>query len=161
MVKYRLCAAAVVFNKEGKVLLGNRIDTTDKAWQFPQGGIEKGETPKDAAKRELFEETGIVSVKTIYTDVAPLRYDFPKDIKEKFRHKNINTDGQDVFFSLFYFEGKDNEINLNTATPEFCEYTWEDFDFAVKHIVDFKKEVYQKAFQKLTPLIEQYINTIS
>ena len=50
--KFRLCAAAVVFNQEGKILLGNRIETTEDAWQFPQGGIEAQETPAEAAKRE-------------------------------------------------------------------------------------------------------------
>lgn len=159
--QYRPCAAIVVFNKEGKVLLGNRIDTVDDAWQFPQGGIEKGETPELAAKRELFEETSIVSVKHIYSDVTPLRYNFPQNIRKKFETHNILTAGQDVFFSLFYFEGKDDEINVKTAIPEFSEYKWEDFSFAVKHIVTFKKEVYEKAFYNLRPKIEYYMSSIS
>ena len=57
--KYRPCAGAVVFNKDGNVLLGSRIDTSTDDWQFPQGGINKNETPAQAAKRELFEEMGI------------------------------------------------------------------------------------------------------
>lgn len=159
--QYRPCAAAVVFNSEGKVLLGNRIDTSEDAWQFPQGGIEKGETPLLAAKRELFEETSVVSIKPIYSANTPLRYEFPQAIKDNFKKRNIFTDGQDVFFSLFYFEGKNDEINLNTDIPEFCQYLWADFDFAVEQIVEFKKEVYCSAALLLKPLIKQYMNCIS
>lgn len=163
MIKqYRPCAAAVVFNSEGKVFLGNRIDTTDDAWQFPQGGIEAGETPDAAAKRELFEETGIVSVRSVYTALKPLRYEFPQTIKDNFKKKHIFTDGQDVFFFLFYFEGNDAEINLNTFAPaEFCQYMWADLDFAVEHIVDFKKDVYNTVAKNLKPHIKQYLNSIS
>lgn len=159
--KYRLCAAAVVFNSEGKVFLGNRIDTPEDAWQFPQGGIEDGETPETAARRELFEETGITSVRPIFSATTPLRYEFPKAVKNNFKKNGIHSDGQDLFFSLFYFDGKDDEINLNATTPEFCNYRWSDFDFAVKNIVSFKKEVYASAAKQLKPLIRQYINNVS
>ncbi len=159
--KYRLCAAAVVFNSEGKVLLGNRIDTPEEAWQFPQGGIEDGETPEAAARRELFEETGIISAKLVFSAAVSLHYEFPAAVKNNFREKGIYTDGQDLFFSLFYFDGKDDEINLNETTPEFCEYRWSDFDFAVENIVSFKKEVYESAAKQLKPLIRQYIDSIS
>jgi len=159
--KYRLCAAAVVFNSNGKVFLGNRIDTPDEAWQFPQGGIEDGETPETAARRELFEEAGIVSIKTVFSADAFLRYEFPQAVKDNFKKKGIYSDGQDVFFSLFFFNGKDNEINLTATSPEFCEYRWSDFDFAVENIVSFKKEVYEAAAKQLKPLIKQYIDSIS
>lgn len=159
--QYRLCAAAVVFNSEGKVLLGNRSDMPDDAWQFPQGGIEENESPAAAATRELWEETSVVSVKCIYTAFEPFRYEFPQIIKDNFKKRHIFTDGQDVFFSLFYFEGKDDEIDLNTSTPEFCQYMWNDFDFAVEHVVAFKKSVYLSAARLLKPLIKQYVNSIS
>ena len=70
--KYRPCAGAVVFNKDGNVLLGSRIDTSTDDWQFPQGGINKNETPAQAAKRELFEEMNISSVKLVYIDKEQL-----------------------------------------------------------------------------------------
>lgn len=156
----RPCAVAVVFNKNGHILLGDRIDTDTESWQFPQGGIEKGETPAAAAKRELYEETGIISAKWVYSCEAGIPYFFPKSVKEKMRQKNIATNGQNLYFSLFYFDGNDAEINLTTHIPEFKSYCWADFDFAVKNIIYFKKEAYQQAAQLLKPKIERYIGNI-
>lgn len=158
---FRPCAGAIVFNKKGLVLLGNRIDTRNLAWQFPQGGIEQGETPLSAAQRELFEETSVVSVIPVYTDKEPNTYEFPDNIKQNFEKHGIKSDGQSIYFSLFYFNGKESEINVKTAQPEFKEYAWKEFDFAVKNIIDFKKEVYTNAMQKLNPIITQYLNNLS
>jgi len=158
---FRACAGAIVFNKQGFVLLGNRIDTKDDAWQFPQGGIEQGESPEVAARRELFEETNVTSVKHIYTENEPTRYEFDEEIKKSFRKKGINSDGQDIYFSLFYFEGNTKEIDVKTAHPEFREYAWKDFDFAVQNIIEFKKEVYVKAKKTFEPKIKQYLCQLS
>ena len=155
---FRLCASAVVFNGKGLVLLGNRIDTKESAWQFPQGGIEKDETPLAAARRELFEETSIVSVIPVYTDKDANRYTFPDYVKEDLKKRGIISEGQDIYFSLFYFTGEETEINVKTKQPEFKEYCWNDFDFAVENIVDFKKNVYAAAMRRLKPIIKQYLN---
>ena len=82
-VAFRKCAGVVVFNKNGKVFVANRLGMDD-AWQFPQGGVEKNETIEEAAKRELFEETSITSVKLIHTETNPIRYEFPENIKNNF-----------------------------------------------------------------------------
>ena len=158
---FRLCASAVVFNDEGLLLLGNRIDTKEPAWQFPQGGIEEGETPLMAAKRELFEETSVVSVVPVYCDENANRYTFSEDVKQNFQKKGIISEGQDIYFSLFYFTGEEDEINVKTAHPEFREYCWKDFDFAVENIIDFKKEVYASAMHRLKPIIKQYLDNRS
>lgn len=159
--QFRLCAAAVVFNSEGKVLLGNRIDTDIDAWQFPQGGIEKGETPTEAAKRELFEETGISSVKVIYADETPVRYEFNEEVKKVFLQRGFLNSGQDIYFVLFYFTGSDDEINLQTSQPEFKSYKWDSLDFAKKNVIDFKKSAYSSATKKLQPIIRQYLHSVS
>lgn len=158
---YRQCASAIVFNKQGLILLGNRIDTEDDAWQFSQGGIEKGETPDIAAKRELFEEMSVKSVELIFAAEKPFRYEFPNDVKKKFQQTGIFTDGQDIYFSLFYFSGKEDEINIKTSSPEFKQYKWDTLDFAVKNIVDFKKAAYSFAANIVSPMICQYLEGLT
>ncbi len=158
---FRRCAGAVVFNRDKKVLLGSRIDVNNDDWQFPQGGIEDGETPEMAAKRELFEETSVTSVTLVAVDKEPQRYEFTEEIKQKFRQRGIFNDGQDIYFSLFFFEGNDREINLNTAYPEFKDYMWGELDFAVENVIEFKKAVYAQAAKAFEPLIEAYINNLS
>ncbi len=158
---FRLCAGAIVFNREGKVFLGNRIETANDSWQFPQGGIEEGESPEQAARRELYEETGISLVQTVYTDRKPRRYEFSAKIKEAFRQRGIFNDGQDIYFSLFYFTGKETDIRLDMPHPEFRAYRWDSLDFAVSHIIDFKKAVYSAVAEKIAPMIEDYIKQLS
>lgn len=158
---YRRCASAIVFNNKGLILLGNRIDTPDDAWQFSQGGIEEGETPEQAAQRELFEEMSVTSVKLISADKEPNRYEFPENVKQDFKKRGLITCGQDIYFSLFYFDGDEKEINTKTAHPEFKSYKWDDFDFAVKSIVDFKKDVYLAAANRFNSVIKQYISHLS
>ena len=159
--QYRQCASAIVFNQKGLILLGNRIDTTDDAWQFSQGGIEQGETPVVAAKRELFEEMSVTSVTPIYSDSKPFRYEFPDEVKNAFHKKGIMTSGQDIYFSLFYFNGKEDEINIHTQNPEFKAYRWDTLDFAVQNIVDFKKGAYGYAAKLAFPLICQYLERLT
>ena len=159
--QYRQCASAIVFNQDGLILLGNRIDTVDDAWQFSQGGIEQGETPVEAAKRELFEEMSITSLDLVYSDDKPFRYEFPDEVKTSFRKKGIMTNGQDIHFSLFYFTGKEDEINIHTQNPEFKDYRWDTLEFVVQNIVAFKKEAYVYAAKIVYPLICQYLERLT
>ncbi len=147
---YRKCVGIVVFNKQRKVLLCERRDLP-KAWQFPQGGIEDGETLIEAAKRELREETSIVSAEPVDTISTPLRYTFPPEVKNTGKQK---YDGQDMRWVLFRFNGMDSEINLATQEPEFSAYAWEDIDEAIKKIAAFKKNVYIKVVEKFKPIVE-------
>ncbi len=147
---YRRCVGTVVFYK-GKVLLCERLDTPG-AWQFPQGGAEPGEDTETTARRELREETSIVSVKTEAVIDTPLRYDFPPEVKKKSKWQYA---GQEMRWVLFRFCGDEKEINLATENPEFSRYAWEDIDEAVKRIVDFKKNVYTEAVKIFKPLVER------
>ena len=135
---YRKCVGIVLCNQDNKVLWCERKDAPGQ-WQFPQGGIDAGESVLEAAKSELEEETSVVSVKKIATIDEPILYDFPAHIA-----KRLNKRGQAMNWVLYRFTGNDSEINLQTKIPEFINWKWVGIDETPKNIVDFKQEVYQK-----------------
>jgi putative (di)nucleoside polyphosphate hydrolase len=141
---YRPCAGVMLINRDGQVLVGQRLDSTLEAWQMPQGGIDKGEAPFDAAVRELWEETGIPAelVELIAEAPEELSYDLPEELvgqlwKGKWR-------GQRQRWFLFRFLGKDSDVNIATAEPEFRAWRWADPADLPDLIVPFKRELYRE-----------------
>ena len=153
---YRPNAGIVVFNRQRKVLLCLRNDIAD-AWQFPQGGIEKGEIPLQAALRELKEETSITSVIPVKTLTQPARYRFTPKIIQSMRQRGFENVGQDMYWNLVFFTGSDAEINLQTENQEFSAYRWGTLTEAHQLIAKFKKPAYAVAVQEFAPIIAQYI----
>ena len=147
--EYRQCVGIVVV-KNKKVLLCERNDVKG-AWQFPQGGVEKGEDFIDAGLRELKEETSISSVEVISTIDKALSYDFPLSFTSNIAR---NYKGQALKWILVRFTGHDDEINLKTKEQEFESYAWVDIDEALKKIVEFKKQVYLDVVNKFKPKVE-------
>lgn len=150
---YRLNVGIVVFNNTGKVLLCARADQKGKSWQFPQGGIEKGEDIVGAARRELFEETGIKDVELVTVMPQTTCYDFPSHVKfGKFK-------GQEQHWVLFYFTGNDKDINLqiNPREIEFKDYKWSSINEAPKLIVEFKKKVYNQVVDCFDSIIKDFL----
>jgi len=152
---YRPNAGIVLFREDGKVLLCERVENYSKRWQFPQGGIDKGETPFQAAVRELREETSVTSAKFVAALPKVLRYDFPDAVKNA--HPERHNDGQEQYWHLFLFTGEDSEINLQTAEPEFRSYAWVDIEKAPDKVVEFKREIYQIVAQEFGLIIRQYL----
>ena len=152
--QYRKNVGIVVADKEGKVLMCARADQEDLQWQFPQGGIENGEDITAAAKRELYEETGISSVRLVKVMPTTLRYDFPKNAQK--RYGGLYK-GQEQTWVLFYFYGQDDEINFltNPEEIEFKSFEWVDISEAPQRIVAFKKQVYQKAAEYFAPYLKE------
>ena len=158
MSDYRRCAGIILFNDEGKVLLGARAYKRGLQWQFPQGGIEEGEEPEQAAMRELKEETSVTSAQIIMSLDKPISYTFPKTVREGLVAKGKTHVGQTMYWFLLHFTGTDDEINLQTETPEFKAYEWANISSAPKRIIFFKKGVYHRACRIFAPYIEAYIH---
>ncbi len=132
----------IVLNNENKVFVGKRKDNPVDRWQMPQGGINKNETPFNAMKRELEEETSITKIKILKEIESWLEYELPPNLLGKIWKGKYR--GQKQKWFIVKFIGDENEINLKTEHPEFIEWKWIDYNTLPEVIVDFKKEVYIK-----------------
>ncbi|WP_025030542.1 RNA pyrophosphohydrolase [Nitratireductor aquibiodomus] len=161
---YRPCVGIMVLNGRGLAWAGRRIvqpDTDElsgatQLWQMPQGGVDKGEDPREAAYRELYEETGIKSVSFLAETPEWITYDLPEHLigvalKGKYR-------GQKQKWFAFRFEGQDTEIAINPPPggheAEFDMWEWKPMTDLPKLIVPFKRKVYDSvvdAFRHLAP----------
>ncbi len=137
---YRPNVGIVVINQQGKVLAGERISYPG-VFQYPQGGIDDGEDPLDAAVRELYEETGLrISGKPSGETKDWLYYDFPEDIPEKLKKYR----GQKQKWFFFRWDGEISSLNTDVHEKEFLSLKWADPAELTAGIVDFKKEVYRE-----------------
>ena len=130
----------VILNNENKIFVGKRKDNPVDKWQMPQGGVDIGEDYLTAMKRELFEETSIISIQVLKEIEGYFEYELPKNLvgiiwKGKFR-------GQKQKWFIAKFTGDEKEINLNTKYPEFIEWKWVMPEELPVIIVDFKKAMY-------------------
>ncbi len=143
---YRPCAGVVLVNADGHVFAGRRIDHDSGAWQMPQGGIDAGETPRDAALRELEEETGLsrhaVQVEAETGDWV--LYDLPDELLGRVWRGRYR--GQKQKWLLCRFRGRDADVNIHTEHPEFDAWTWMAPDELTAQIVPFKRAVYETVF---------------
>ncbi len=140
---YRPCAGVMLMNRDGRVFVGQRLDSTLEAWQMPQGGIDPGEAAIDAAVRELREETGVMADKVRLIAEAPdeLFYDLPDDMVGKIWKGKWR--GQRQRWFLFAFDGTDADIDIATPEPEFRAWRWSDPADLPTMIVPFKKSLYE------------------
>lgn len=150
---YRPCAGVMLVNGEGRIFVGQRIDSTTEAWQMPQGGIDPGEDPESAALRELQEETGIDPklVTVIARSAGEHFYDLPVELKGKIWGGKYR--GQRQIWFLLKFHGDDSDINIVTKHPEFHAWRWASLDEVEALIVPFKRELYHAVIQELSPHI--------
>ncbi|RUO99980.1 RNA pyrophosphohydrolase [Hyphomicrobium sp.] len=156
---YRLCVGQMVINREGLIWVGRRADTPGDAegrgtwWQMPQGGIDPGEDPAAAARRELFEETAIVSVEQIGEQSGWVTYDLPPEligIAWGGRYR-----GQKQKWFAYRFIGDESEINIEPGPGlerEFIAWRWSRPDELLDSIVPFKREVYRQVLADFGPL---------
>lgn len=138
---YRLGVGAVLFNAAGRVLVAQRIDTPGDAWQMPQGGIDRGEDPREAVFRELEEEIGTASAEIIAETPDWLTYDLPRDIRGRIWKGRYR--GQKQKWFAMRFLGRDADIDLEAhAHPEFSDWKWVELAAVPDLIVPFKRKLY-------------------
>ena len=155
---YRKGVGIFLFNDQGLVWMGRRSEKWTAAshlydskhlWQMPQGGVDAGETILDAARRELFEETGITHVDVVKESAEWLNYDLPKNLIGKVLS---GYRGQTQKWFAMRFLGNEGEINLQAhGTPEFIDWRWCAPEEMLDLVVPFKADLYRQVIREFQP----------
>ena len=119
---YRPCVGVMLLNRRGHVFVGNRIDMAGDNWQMPQGGVDDGETPRDAALRELEEEAGTCKAEIIAESREWFSYDLPEAVSRQRWGGRFR--GQTQRWFAMRFTGVDADIQLNRHKAEFSAWRW-------------------------------------
>ncbi|NOX72364.1 MAG: RNA pyrophosphohydrolase [Alphaproteobacteria bacterium] len=145
---YRPCVGMMICNLEGRIFAGQRLDSNLDAWQMPQGGVEAGEDPREAALRELHEETSIPAdaVEVLAETADWIPYDLPHHLVAKLWNGKYR--GQKQRWFLMRFTGDDSLINIQTKHQEFARWCWLPADELLSRIVPFKRDTYERVIRE-------------
>lgn len=155
-MSYRPCVGILLFNANGEVFVGQRIDTEEEAWQLPQGGVDEGESARDAAMRELEEEVGTSKARVIAETVDWIAYDLPEELRGRMWDGSFRGQKQKWFAMMF--EGEDSDIILDRHKPEFKSWKWQPVTKLTETIIPFKRGVYAELIRRFEPLSERIRN---
>jgi len=151
---YRPNVGIIILNARNEVFWGKRVN--QHAWQFPQGGIKHGESPEQAMFRELNEEVGLLPhhVRIMGRTRSWLRYEVPDQwIKREWRG---NYRGQKQIWYLLRFVARDCDVQLRASDrPEFDAWRWNDYWVPLESVIEFKRDVYQRALTELSRYVER------
>lgn len=145
---YRPNVGIIITNDSNQVFWGKRV--RQHAWQFPQGGIQYGETPEQAMYRELHEEVGLMPehVKILGRTRDWMRYEVPQGWNK--RESRGGYRGQKQIWFLLRLVGRDCDVCLRVSShPEFDAWRWNDYWLDIGAVIEFKREVYTKALNEL------------
>ena len=144
---YRPNVGVVLFNRDGRVWLGRRVRTPAPFnWQFPQGGVDEGENLEAAARRELREETGVVSASILARTPDWITYDFPPEVLARPNTRGFLGQRQ-VWFAM-RFDGEEREVDLRAVPPpEFDSWRWTTLAEAMELVVPFKRGTYAQVIE--------------
>ncbi|PKO32262.1 MAG: RNA pyrophosphohydrolase [Betaproteobacteria bacterium HGW-Betaproteobacteria-7] len=150
---YRPNVGIILCNAKNEVFWGKRI--REHSWQFPQGGIKRGESPEEAMYRELYEEVGLLPehVRILGRTKGWLRYEVPTHwIKREWRG---SYKGQKQIWFLLRLVGRDNDVSLRaTNKPEFDAWRWNDYWVPLDSVIEFKRGVYEQALSELNRFLD-------
>ena len=155
---FRPNVGIILCNGEGKLFWAKRIG--QDAWQFPQGGIKRTETPEQALFRELNEEVGLGrdDVEILHQTSDWLRYRLPKNFIRQ--HSGPVCIGQKQKWFLLALQSDDNSVHLNrTCEPEFDDWCWVNYWHPINQVINFKRDVYRKALTELESALNSYVKS--
>lgn len=149
---YRPNVGIVICNTQGQVLWAKRFG--QNSWQFPQGGIQEGETPEQAMYRELYEEVGLRAndVKILHVSKYWLRYKLPR----RFLRPDCKPlcIGQKQRWFLLQLVSPESHINMRAnSSPEFDGWRWVSFWYPVRQVISFKRDVYRRAMKEFAYIL--------
>ena len=150
---YRKGVGLALFNRNGLVFAAQRIDSPGDAWQMPQGGIDKGELPHQAALRELKEEIGTDKAEIVAELDEWLTYDLPAEVAGRLWRGSFK--GQTQKWFALAFTGSDADIDLATEHPEFKSWRWMPLDAVALAIVAFKRPIYERVAREFAPVAKR------
>lgn len=150
---YRRGVGIMLLDDRSRVFVARRIDMPSDAWQMPQGGIDKGEAPIEAAWREMEEEIGTAAAELVAESRDWLRYDLPVDLVPRLWGGRFR--GQEQKWFAFRFTGSDGDIDLETEHPEFLDWKWAEMAELPGLIVPFKRPLYQAVVEEFGGLIRE------
>ena len=145
---YRPNVGIILTNSRNQVFWGKRV--RQDSWQFPQGGIQHGESPEQAMYRELHEEVGLhpCHIRILGRTRDWMRYDVPQHwVRKEWRG---SYRGQKQIWFLLRLVGRDCDVSLRASShPEFDAWRWNDYWIDMETVIDFKRDVYQRALNEL------------
>jgi putative (di)nucleoside polyphosphate hydrolase len=148
--QYRPNVGLALFHRDGMVLLGKRNGAEGPyQWQMPQGGMDRGETPLEAAHRELEEEIGVPPSKIeLLEETADwLYYDFPSNLRTRMKQRGRYLGQRQKWFA-FRFRGRDADVRLDAHSPEFSDWRWAALASAPGLVIPFKRATYEEVARR-------------
>ncbi|HEY9134367.1 MAG TPA: RNA pyrophosphohydrolase [Pseudomonadales bacterium] len=157
---FRSNVGIILANNEGRLLWAKRVGQA--SWQFPQGGVDQGESSEQALYRELQEEIGLVEkdVEVIASTQAWLKYTLPK--KYLRTRNNPGCIGQKQKWYLLRLLAEESNINLASGdvAVEFDHWRWVSYWYPLSNVIDFKKDVYRQALKELSPHLQAHLGKL-
>jgi putative (di)nucleoside polyphosphate hydrolase len=149
--EYRSGVGIMLLNRVGHAFVGQRIDYSGEAWQMPQGGIDAGEQPREAALRELKEEVGTDRAEILAESRDWFEYDLPQELGRRIWRGKYRGQRQKWFAMRFL--GDDREIDVATTHPEFSAWKWVAPAELPRLIVPFKRQLYEDVLREFAPIL--------